>query len=144
MLTEIFQYLRNWFEKTKYFGDFIISENTISYSDGSSLPLVEGQCFRIVGSTLNDGVYILGTDTLTAEEFNGAVWSMAVPPAVLQLAEDIGTWVTSNNDVINSPYQSESFGGYSYTKAGGSSVSGAGEISWQSQFAARLAPWRKI
>ena len=144
MLTEIFQYLRNWFEKTKYFGDFVISDNSIAYSDGSSLPLVEGQCFRIIGSTLNDGVYKLGTDTLKAEEFNGAVWSMAVPPALLNLIEEISTWATSNKDAIDSPYQSESFGGYSYTKAGGTSAGNAGEISWQSQFAARLAPWRKI
>ena len=146
MLTEIFQYLRNWFEKTKYFGEFVISGNTISYSDGSSLPLIEGQYFRIVGSLLNDGVYKHGDADLQDEDFEGSVWSMAVPPAVVQIITDISNWVDANAEAISSPYQSESFGGYSYTKAysGSSSGSGGVPVSWQTQFAVRLSPWRKI
>ena len=146
MLTELFQYLRNWFEKTKYFGNFSIDNHIVTFSDGSSLPLIEGQYFRIIGSLLNDGVYKYGdrnTD-LHDETFEGSVWSMAVPPALISLISDINAWTVANADAINSPYQSESFGGYSYTRASGNSSSGNDSISWMSQFAARLAPWRKI
>lgn len=145
MLTEICQYLRNWFEVTKYFGEFTISGGTITYSDGSELPLINNQYFRIVGSIFNDGVHkYANEDVLTDETFNGSVWSMAVPPVVIALAGEIADWVTANTEAINSPYQSESFGGYSYSKSGGSSATGMDGVSWQSQFAARLLPWRKI
>ena len=147
MLTEICQYLRNWFEVTKYFGDFTISEGTIAFSDGSELPLLNNQYFRVVGSVLNDGVhkYADNTDVLVDEVFNGSVWSMAVPPAMVALAGEIANWTVTNTEAINSPYQSESFAGYSYSlKYNGQSSGGAGGATWQSQFASRLAPWRKI
>lgn len=144
MLTEICQYLRNWFELSKLFGEFVISEGNIAFYDGSVLPLQNGQYFRIVGSVFNDGVHKYGDADLGDEEFYGGVWTMAVPPVVVDLAKEIEDWTGLNAEAINSPYQSESFGGYSYTKAGGNSASGTGEISWQSQFAARLSPWRKI
>lgn len=145
MLTQVCQYLRNWFERTKYIGDFTIASGELTYGDGSTLPLLSGQYYRIVGSVLNDGVHQVGEEgqPLKDESFTGSVWSMAVPPDFLTLVGDIGEWVKANAAVINSPYQSESFAGYSYSKgyAGGS---GTGAITWQSQFAARLAPWRKI
>lgn len=145
MLAELFQYLRNWFVKTRYLSEFIVSDGKITFADGSNIPLLVGQYFRIVGSVLNDGVYKYGEDDLPANElFSGAVWAMAVPPAVVALAGEIEEWTAANADAINSPYQSESFGGYSYSlKAGSSSGDGNG-LSWKSQFAARLAPWRKI
>ena len=45
-----------------------------------------------------------------------------------------------------SPFNSESFGGYSYSKSGGSSSSGNVDLSgtWQGAFADRLNNWRKI
>lgn len=144
MSTEIFQYLRNWFEKTKYFGKFIISDGDITFEDGSALPLVTDQYFRIVGSVLNDGAHKFGDSDLEDEEFNGAVWSMAVPPAVASLIAEILEWSEANSEAINSPYQSESFGGYSYSFKSGNSGGTADGATWQSQFAARLSPWRKI
>lgn len=136
MLTEICQYLRNWFEISKSFGWHSIVNGEIVGEN-----LLDGQYFRIVGSALNDGVYQYGVDKLKDETFHGAVWAMAVPPAVATLAKDISDWVATNATAINSPYQSESFGGYSYSLRGGSD---AGGLTWESQFAARLAPWRKI
>ena len=135
MLTEICQYLRNWFEVTKYFGEFTISGGAITYSDGSELPLINNQYFRIVGSIFNDGVHKYGS-----------VWSMAIPPVIIVLAGEITNWITANTEAINSPYQSESFGGYSYSfrQGGQSADGGATGATWQSQFASRLAPWRKI
>ena len=58
----------------------------------------------------------------------------------------LNNWL-ANEDVqkaLASPYQSESFGGYSYTKASaGSSDSGEG-ITWQKKFKSQLNQWRKI
>ena len=71
---------------------------------------------------------------------------MAIPKEVVNIASDIKTWVEKNggaDSAANSPFTSESFGGYSYSK--GASVSGdyaAGD--WKSAFASRLAQWRKI
>lgn len=146
MLTQVCQYLRNWFERTKYIGDFTIISGELTYGDGSTLPLLPGQYYRIVGSILNDGVHQMGEEQpLRDESFTGSVWSMAVPSDFLALVEDIETWVEANTAVINSPYQSESFGGYSYSMRGGTNSAGeATGATWQSQFAARLAPWRKI
>lgn len=144
MLTEVCQYLRNWFDKSRYFGGFIIREGIITFSDGSQLPLQEGQYFRIAGSIFNDGVHQYGTSLEGDEDFTGAVWALAIPKEVITLSEDINQWCVEHAEAIASPYQSESFAGYSYSRASGYGSSGMQSISWQSQFAARLAPWRKI
>lgn len=73
---------------------------------------------------------------------------MAIPPAMLSLSEEIDAWQTKHGGVDStamSPYNSESFGGYSYSKSsGGSAESGGGFGGWQSAFANRLNPWRKL
>lgn len=145
MLTQVCQYLRNWFERTKYIGDFIIANGELTYTDGGTLPLVTGQYYRVVGSIFNDGVHKAGGDTLHDESFSGSVWSMAVPPDFIELVDDIDKWSEANAAAVNSPYQSESFGGYSYSMRGNTNSNGqAAGVTWQSQFEARLAPWRKI
>lgn len=148
MLTEICQYLHNWFEVAKFYGKFIISDGHIeSYNDGD-IGLIEGQYFRIIGSLLNDGVHQYPSEGLKDETFDGAIWSMALPPAVLSLSEEIDSWQIKHGSVDStamSPYNSESFGGYSYSKSSGGSVeSGGGSGGWQSAFANRLNPWRKL
>ena len=80
-------------------------------------------------------------DTLTDERFDGAVWAMYVPPAFVALAEEIGNWQRQNADAVSSPYQSESFGGYSYSKATGAD---GGGLSWTDQFSGKLKNWRKV
>lgn len=140
MLTQICQYLRNWFERDKYIGSFIISGGVLTYADGTALPLLNGQYFRIVGSILNDGVYQTG-EALADEEFDGAVWSMAIPRDFLALVDEISAWCAAYSEVINSPYSSQTVGDWTRTLKGGN---GAGEITWQTQFDARLSPWRKI
>lgn len=147
MLTYICQYLRNWFSgnEPKFVGTFVIqSDNSITF-DGEDLGdyLKEGQYIRIIGSTFNDGVAKLG-DALTPERFTGAVWGMAIPQAVLDIADEIAEWNTKYKDAQNSPYNSESFAGYSYTKASGNGSNGVSGATWQDVFASRLAPWRKI
>ena len=148
MLTEICQYLRNWFERNILCGDFVISSGVITEADGTSLPLLTGQYFRVVGSVFNDGVHKLGDqhDVLTDEpQFSGAVWFMAVPPDFLELVKDIEAWVDGNESAINSPYASESFGGYSYSlRSASGGDGGLVGVTWQNQFKSRLNPWRKI
>ena len=146
MLTQICQYLRNWFELDHLSGRFMVNGGTMTFEDGSALPLLTNQYYRVIGSVFNDGVHVFGTETLTDEpSFYGAIWPMAVPPVVVELANDVQAWVKANSGVLQSPYQSESFGGYSYSLKSGDASEGAyGGLSWASQFAARLAPWRKI
>lgn len=156
MLTEICQYLRNWFERDTWFGDFNITNGVIAYANGVVLPLLNGQYYRVIGSVFNDGVHIYGTKEVQGQtvlieplvdepSFDGAVWPMAVPPAILELDSDITAWIAANGDAINSPYTSESFGGYSYSlrSANGQAGENIG-VTWQNQFGARLGPWRKI
>ena len=151
MLTEICQYLHNWFDRKpdgtsypKFYGDFTI-ENGQLVTD----QLADGQYFRIMGSLFNDGVHSFSSsDQLTDETFTGAVWSLGIPPAVVQLAADITQWQAmygGSDSAAMSPFQSESFGGYSYSKSSGGSSDGSADAgTWQSAFATRLNPWRKI
>lgn len=141
MLTELCQELRNWFEREKYFDTFTITGGEIAVPDGS---LQDGQYFRIIGSVFNDGVHQYPTSDLTDEVFQGAIWAMAVPPAVIDLSERIQAWQEKFGDSVSSPYSSESFGGYSYTKAGAGQGSASSSPTWQSTFANELNRWRKI
>lgn len=136
MLTEICAELRNYFVTKIHGGTFEIVGGKIVPSDF----LQDGQYFRITGSLFNDGVYQFPASDLTDEVFTGAVWAMAVPPAVIALAAEIEAFQHSDAGKP-SPYISESFGGYSYTRATGSN---GGVASWQTVFAKRLNKWRKI
>ena len=146
MLTELCQELRNWFDRghDKWIGTVRISGSTV-YVDDAEINLINGQHFRIIGSLLNDGVYQYPAE-LEDEEFKGAVWSMGIPPSVVELAERIAQWKQDNKAIIDSPYNSESFGGYSYSKSGsGSGSSGSGNpADWRSHFADDLNRWRKL
>ena len=142
---EVCQYLKNWFDRNqiKYLGNITISNGALSETYG----LKAGQYFRIIGSTLNnDGVYQYPITILTDETFSGAIWGMSLPKAFIALLNDIEAWKTkyaSVDSAAMSPYTSESFGGYSYSKSGnvsGSGVSG----TWQTAYAARLNIYRRI
>lgn len=156
MIEEICRELNNWFDRKsdgtddRYFGTFTISDGAIDLSETDIMP---NQYFRIVGSRFNDGVHKyepeVGAPTLTDETFNGAVWAMAVPPSVIALTTEIEAWQNKYGTVDSpamSPYTSESFGGYSYSKASRSSSNGAdsGSGTWQSVFANRLNKYRKL
>lgn len=141
MLEELMRECRNWFVVSNgvHLGTFTIEDGSIA------LPfLVIGQYFRIIGSTFNDGVYQYGTGGLTDETFDGAVWALAVPAAFVSLVEDVEAWRDKYESATNSPFQSESFAGYSYTKSSASGNSGGSVTGWQGVFAARLNKWRKL
>lgn len=144
MLTEICAEIKNYFCKP----EDIITGN-FSIVDGSIVPSIdfaEGQYFRIVGSVFNDGVHKDGDALIDEAEFHGAVWKMRVPQEIINLAEEIDDWQTKNADTITSPYMSESFGGYTYTKAIGYGTTDKVGSDWRSQasFASRLNPYRRI
>lgn len=138
VLSEICAEIRNYFcsESDKHIGEFVISGGTIAPLDF----LQEGQYFRVVGSVFNDGVWQYPADGMTDEQFKGAVWAMRVPPSLVALAGEIEEY--ENSDAAKpSAYISESFGGYTYTKA--TDANGA-SASWKTVFASRLNKWRKI
>lgn len=147
MLEELCKELNNWdFQKRakKYFSDdFTIADGNIQGMDDK---LTEGQYFRIVGSLFNDGIYSYPATNLKDEVFDGAVWAMAIPDEVIALADEIEAWVAkygSTESPNMSPYQSESFGGYSYSKGSGGS-DGTSAVTWKDAFDSKLSRWRKI
>lgn len=139
MLEQICAEIRNYFVRSIRIGDFVIEGGALRGVDF----LQDGQHFRIVGSVFNDGVYQFPATKLVNEGFSGAIWAMAVPPAVIALAAEIEKWVADNKTALDSPYASESYDGYSYSKHGGGGDNGT-SVSWQSHFAARLNPYRKV
>lgn len=140
MLTEICQELKNWFvydDSDKHLDTFTIQDGAIT----PSFDLTEGTYYRVIGSRFNDGVWQYGVDTLTDETFDGALWIMSIPPSFLALVDKIETWQESNGNTLNSPFTSESFGGYSYSKQ--TTTTGNG-YSWKNAFGSDLNRWRKI
>ena len=139
MLEQVLMNIRNWFpvEGGIHPGTFTIKDG------GIALPfLADGQYFRIIGSVFNDGLYQYPAADLVDEEFSGAIWALAIPQAVIELADEIQKWQEKNADALSNPYSSESFGGYSYSKA--TDVETGGTITWQSVFKKQLNIWRKI
>lgn len=151
MLEAVLEYLHNWFERNPVTRERNVANGRFEVRGGTltgapSGLLADGQFFRIRGSRFSDGLHTWPCEgQLEDEVFTGSVWALAVPRAVTDLADEIAEWCKENGDVQNSPYDSESFGGYSYTKGGGSGSSALSRGgTWQSVLAARLAPWRKL
>ena len=139
MLEQVLMNIRNWFPVKGG-----IHSGTFTIKDGGiTLPfLADGQYFRICGSVFNDGLHQYNVLDLTDETFTGTIWALAIPKAVIDLANEIQKWQVKNADALSSPYSSESFGGYSYSKATNSATGGA--ETWQSHFDQQLSAWRKI
>ena len=136
MLEKMCAECRNYFIKDIHFGTFKIESGAIEPLDF----LQEGQYFRIVDSVLNDGVYKYPATELKDETFYGAIWAMSVPPSFIALASDIEEYNKSDAGKA-SPYISENFGGYGYTKAVGSNGK---VLTWKSVFADDLNRYRKL
>lgn len=137
MLEAVLQNLNNWFERDRLAGGFRIEGGALELPDGF---LLDGQYFRIKGSVFNDGLHQWPAVDLRDETFEGVVTALAVPKAVQELAEEIAQWQADNGKAAQSPLQSESFGGYAYTKASGAN----GPLTWQDVFRSQLNRWRKL
>ena len=124
--------------------NFFSTENdrhkgTFTVKDGAFAPLdflQDGQYFRVVGSTFNDGVYQYPEANLTDETFTGEVWAMRVPPAFIERSDRIDAWTAKHAETLKTPYTSESFAGYSYTIAQNQSA--------MQIFSRELNKWRKL
>lgn len=152
MLGRVCAFIHNYFDKEVHEGEFTITNGHID------LPFLKvGQRFRIIGSDLNDGVYtyrgqsIYDDDNdsavvLSDETFTGSIVTMTPPVDFINVCTEIGEWVNSVKAVEDSPYQSESFGGYSYTKSDAGTVMASGTVKtgWQTKFGSVLNQWRKI
>jgi hypothetical protein len=135
MLGELCAEVKNYFVKFINYGTFKIEGGKIV------LPfLQDGQYFRIVGSTFNDGVYQYPAENLYNENFKGAIWAMAVPPTFIALASEIEQY-NNSDEGKPSAYTSESWGGYSYSKA---TDSNGIPLDWRKVFASRINKFRRI
>ena len=158
MLTEICGYLHNWFDIDEYHAKLPRLEGTYTISGGKLTALeellIDGQCFYIYGSYLNDGVHVYTNKlTLNDETFTGLIQSMRVPPDVIAISEEaqaLKDKYCGPDSMVMGPFQSESFGGYSYSKSSGASGANNGGGSSSSldyplsQFEGRLKRFKKL
>lgn len=149
-LERVLSHIHNWFVRET----FEVRNCEIS---GSVLPvsvtskMIEGQWYRIEGSYLNDGLHLNPDTHLKNETFDAVVSLLAIPRPLLAVCEDIQAWISDYSQarakMAGNPYQSESFGGYSYSFRGdisGDASSGGGPNGWQAAFASELNAWRKM
>lgn len=145
MINAICSEIKNFFtrDEDRIIGDWVIESG--NFAPPITFPT---DYIRIVGSRLNDGVHKVSKMTLQDESFHGAVWIMCPPKDFLGLVEEIKQWQDKNGTVDSaamSPFQSESFGGYSYSKGSGNSSNASSTVpTWQSTYASRLNVYRRI
>ena len=143
MLEKILRHLNNWFVYEVHKGIFTVTGN------GDFDFLQAGQYYRIVGSVFNDGLhrYMYDDEDIRQETFSGEIWSLAIPKAVIELAERISELQEKYGQAYDSPYDSENvIGVYSYSKSSGSTIADSLDKRnwWQRQYASELNAWRKI
>lgn len=144
MLSETCRELNNWFDddgkggKRRIFGTFTVSDGTMTVEGAQ-----EGQYIRICDSVFNDGVYQYPLSGMTDETFDGAVWLMSVPQELVDADKAFDEWKEKNSDALTGPFQSESYGGYSYSRISTSDGSGSVSIA-DSPFWATIKKWRKL
>lgn len=143
-LTELCDELNNYFWRQKINVKLNIVDGTFT-----SEFLQDGQYFRIVNSVFNEGVHKYPATDLHDEYFEGQIWTMAVPETVIDLASDIAAWQEKYGGVDSpamSPFNSESFGNYSFSKsdAGAGGSSSVNPNSWQAVFGTRMNKWRRL
>ncbi len=149
LLNTVCAEIKNYFtfEKDKHIGDFAIVNGVITPSFD-----IPTDYIRIVGSHLNDGVHKRGEngfELIDEAEFHGAVWVMSPPADFLELVAKMEAWEAKYCGIDSqamSPFNSESFGGYSYSKSGGGSGSGSssGAADAIELFSRQLNQYRRI
>lgn len=139
-LTEVIDELcaecRNYFtsDKDKLSGDFTITNGSLNLGDSAK----NGQYFRVIGSTFADGIHQNPSVFEQDESFSGCIWLMKIPMQFIRDAVLIKDWIDKYGDESSaSPYTSESFDNYSYSKD--STAKGG----WKSQFGTTISRWRK-
>lgn len=151
MLQKVCERIHNYFIYQTYYDTYLIEGGVIS----PSVPLLDGQRFLIDHSAMNDGVYTWHPDgirddddkeevTLTDESFTGSVCALAVPQGLIRIVHEINANEEEYGDELNSPFQSESMGSYSYSKASGVSGNTNGAPWWETTYGGQLDRWRRI
>ena len=147
MLEKVLSHIHNWFMRDTFaVKDCIINGGQLPASVSSQ---IKAPWYRIQGSYQNDGIHG-ASDVLTDETFSGTISNIVVPKALASLIDDIAAWEASNataaQAALESPYSSESFGGYSYSLRDDLVAQNAsgGLTGWQAAFASQLNPWRKM
>lgn len=167
MLEQALNYLNNWFayEPETYRGRCSITDGVLA----CGLALRDGAYYHILGSRFHDGLYqhlvpaedvddadelVFASDEEEAEPeeepigndvdevFFGSVSLCALPSSFLDLIGEMEEWQTKYGEAVNGPYQSESFGGYSYSKSSGAATESGTATVW-TQFAEALAPYKR-
>jgi len=106
-----------------------------------------GQYIRVMGSILNDGVYIVSDDLITLQNttdeiFEGTICPLRIPRDFLSLVADIESFEERASKSKNrGTVTSETFAGYSYTVATNSEGL---PNTWKDVFADRLSTYRKM
>ena len=110
MLYEIMKHVNNFFLTGELYAQkFKIEDGKINLD-----AVKDGEYILIQHSKFNDGVYKMPAE-LKDEEFTGEIAILAPSDAFLSLCGEITTYVEKTASI--SPFSSESFGGYSYTRA---------------------------
>ena len=133
----VMRQIRNYFQTGYLSGDF-------SVTGGVLLPAPACGYVLISGSAWHDGVWAVSGDTLLDaaalpdEQFTGRVYELHPPNDFLALVAEISDY-DEKNPV--GALQGESFGDYSYTRAGAGQP---GTQGWQTAFRSRLDPYRRM
>ena len=151
MLQEVLEEINNWFvPKSAKLVTYTIENGMISPAFGAE----EGDRFLVCMSKRNDGVYTWHANGITNDDdteaaglrdetFAGTIRVCSIPPVLLALSGEISQWVETYSEQLNSPLQSESFNGYSYTLKSGGANGGSGPLSWRDVFGSKLDRWRR-
>lgn len=145
MLEQVLGSIHNWFVRdTLSVGECVIEDGELP----ASVPIPDGAWYKIEGSYLNDGMHLKGSadEGLVDETFSGTITVHVIPRPLLAIVEEICQYQEKHGASASGPYQSESFGGYSYTLKGNSMASGtnAPSTGWRAVFAGQLNQWRKL
>ena len=141
----ILKEINNYFYKTVEKNEFSINEGKVKVK-GNYFP---DQFIKIEGSIMNDGIYKILSfenqeikiENTIDEEFEGAIYGLAIPKDFIELIKEIEEY-QKMNPISKSNVISESYlNGYSYTMATNSN----GQISgWQDVFKSKLDTYRRV
>lgn len=144
MIEQICDFIHNYFIQSTVDGLYSVVDGVLQTD-----ALKPRQFFILAGSTFCGGIHQYGGAPITyagenvTETFSGTLAILAIPDALLKLADEIETWVEKNGAVMNSPYKSESFADYKYEKDTGTDGKN-NSADWRFVFRGRLNRWRKL
>lgn len=145
-MIQVCREVRNFFlSGSSEMGDYFIESGAITLNGTYKT----GQWLLITGSLLNDGIYKITSaedqsyaldGDLIDQEFHGTIYGLRIPSDFIKLCEEIREF----NEKTGKPSSlvGESVVGfYSHTRA--TDKNGA-PVGWQTVFASRLAPFRRL